>query len=58
MVGLNYGKLYAYLRELGINDLWYLSRNNSAGTGRCLVPMKESSEWWLDDFWKDKVNSQ
>lgn len=60
-VGLNYGRLYNYLRDAGIEELWYLTsiapseRAESAGFRRNVVPAKLHGDWWSHEFWKDKV---
>ncbi|KAI5121603.1 hypothetical protein M0805_009474 [Coniferiporia weirii] len=56
-VGLNYSRLYNYLRDVGIKELWYLQRTEQAGAGlggRCMKAAKLEGEWWLDEFWRKK----
>ncbi|KAL5478312.1 hypothetical protein ACEPAI_2496 [Sanghuangporus weigelae] len=51
-VGLNYDKLYAYLRELGITELWYLQTDGSVQRDRRAKPFKLEGKWWLNEFWR------
>ncbi|OBZ66444.1 putative histidinol-phosphatase [Grifola frondosa] len=51
-VGLNYGPMAAYLRGVGISELWMLehSENVNAG-GRHMLPRKVEVSWWEHPFW-------
>jgi len=51
-VGLNYHRLFQYLRDLGVHELWHLrqSPNENAG-GRRTAPIKLDGQWWDHTFW-------
>ena len=59
-VGLNYDKLFRFLREkVDLKELYYLRRTDTAGDGESqskggrpvrVVPV--SGRWWEDAFWK------
>ncbi|THH09708.1 hypothetical protein EW145_g1820 [Phellinidium pouzarii] len=56
-VGLNYDRLYNYLRDVGIKDLWYLERGDSVNPGiggRQMRAAKLEGDWWLNEFWREK----
>ena len=53
-VGLNYDKLYRYLRNVGIQELWYLkdTLETVAGAGaRRLKAERLEGNWWQNEFW-------
>ncbi|KAG9313669.1 polymerase/histidinol phosphatase-like protein [Chiua virens] len=52
-VGENYPQMRDYLRRLGIQELWYLTRT-PAGTPfeRGLSPTRVPGNWWEHEFWK------
>ncbi|TDL20698.1 histidinol-phosphatase [Rickenella mellea] len=57
-VGHNYEKLYKYMRELELPELWYLSEGSiSNKTGRKLVPVREHGEWKANRFWGSRKGS-
>ncbi|KAH8112391.1 histidinol phosphate phosphatase H [Phellopilus nigrolimitatus] len=56
-VGLNYNKLHRYLRDIGIEELWYLSKDTQTELGRekrCLKPVKLIGDWWSHGFWENR----
>ncbi|KDQ12419.1 hypothetical protein BOTBODRAFT_189161 [Botryobasidium botryosum FD-172 SS1] len=57
-VGLHYDKLYAYLRDLGISEIWYLERcERPNAAGRLACAKRAEGDWWQDPFWAPMASS-
>lgn len=42
-----------YLRQLGVQELWYLARTSDGTTfERGLSATRVAGDWWEHDFWK------
>ncbi|KAI9569183.1 Polymerase/histidinol phosphatase-like protein [Boletus coccyginus] len=52
-VGENYPSMRDYLRQLGVKELWYLTRTSDGTTfERGLSATRVAGDWWEHDFWK------
>ncbi len=49
-VGLNYDRLYRYMQEVGIKELWYLANDHAPSEGRGLQPAKIRGELVEDEI--------
>ena len=47
-VGLHYDKLYGYLRDRKVEEVWVLSEE--VNKGKKVVPMKVEGTPWLDEW--------
>jgi len=56
-VGLNYDRLYRYMQEVGIKELWYLANDHAPSEGRGLQPAKFEANWWEDEFWSAHLSA-
>lgn len=58
-VGENYPQMRDYLRQLGVKELWYLTRTADGTTafGRGLSAARVDGDWWEHAFWKRCVPS-
>jgi len=54
-VGLNYGKMFRFLREeVGLTELYYLKRTTGEArskAGRNIEVVRVVDDWWTDPFW-------
>lgn len=53
-VGLNYQRLYGYLRDIDVKELWYLADRSTTSAsigGRRVSAARLGGEWWRDEFW-------
>ncbi|EMD37152.1 hypothetical protein CERSUDRAFT_137663 [Gelatoporia subvermispora B] len=51
-VGLNYARMAAYLRRIGVQGLWVLEHSKTANAaGRHTQPRKIEGSWWKHAFW-------
>ncbi|OCH90809.1 histidinol phosphate phosphatase H [Obba rivulosa] len=51
-VGLNYAHMAAYLRRIGVDELWVLERSEVVNPGgRHTLPRKIGGKWWEHPFW-------
>jgi histidinol-phosphatase (PHP family) len=58
-VGLNYDRMFKYLRRHGLEEIWYLqtsTKRNAAG--RLVQPAKFEGEWWTHPFWTAREGIQ
>ncbi|EJD02017.1 histidinol phosphate phosphatase H [Fomitiporia mediterranea MF3/22] len=53
-VGQNYNKLYIYLEELGIKELWYLELEGTSKNRRRTRAAKLEGDWCSNQFWKTR----
>ncbi|KIJ62078.1 hypothetical protein HYDPIDRAFT_95056 [Hydnomerulius pinastri MD-312] len=57
-VGENYPEMQAYLRRIGVKELWFLSRSSNGDTfERGLSATRVAGDWWEHDFWKRGARS-
>lgn len=56
-VGLNYDRLYRYMQEVGIKELWYLTNVSAPGEGRAMQSAKLEADWWEDGFWSAHLSA-
>ncbi|KAG6847432.1 hypothetical protein H0H93_008155 [Arthromyces matolae] len=52
-VGLNYHRLHQYLDDVGVNEIWYLQKSETANAaGRRVEPRKLQGNWRQHVFWQ------
>lgn len=59
-VGENYSRMRDYLRQMGVKELWYLTRSSSDSIPfqRGLFATRVAGEWWEHAFWKKHCASR
>ena len=57
-VGLNYNRLAKYLRDVGVDELWFLEGSETPNiAGRLVQARKMEGDWWEHRFWINPVVS-
>ncbi|KAE9404108.1 histidinol phosphate phosphatase H [Gymnopus androsaceus JB14] len=55
-VGLNYHRVFEYLRRENVSQLWYLQASkNPSKAGRSIEPVMVPDEWWNHLFWNKQL---